>query len=128
MQLIKDSKSLTEAIAFYENKKNSEAGLLKHHFNFTIDSLNPLHIIKEKINDTIHSPGIKGKIVSAIFNIATGMFAKNLLLGGSLNPIKKMAVNLLQSQVSKLVDNPPTDIKDKSISFVQEALQKLKIK
>ena len=128
MQLIKDSKTLAEAISFYENKKKSESGLLKHNFNFTIDSLNPIHILKEKINETIHSPGIKGKIIGAVLNFGTGMFAKNLILGNSINPLKRMAVNLIQSQISKLVDNPPTDIKDKSISFIQESLQKLKIK
>lgn len=128
MQVIKDNKSLSEAIVFYQNKKKSEEGLLKHHFDFTVESLNPINIIKDKINNTIQTPGIKGKIVSTLFSIGTSIFTKNLILGNSLNPFKRMAVNLIQSQVSKLVDNPPTDIKDKSISFLQENLQKLKIK
>ncbi|WP_395052954.1 hypothetical protein [Flavobacterium sp.] len=128
MQRIKDNKTLTEAIAFYENKKKSELGLIKQHFDFTVDSLNPINVIKEKITSAVNSPGIKGKIFSTLFNLGTGMVTKNLLIGSSLNPIKKIAVTLLQTQVKKLVDNPPTDVKDKSISFVQDMLQKLKIK
>ena len=128
MQAIKDNKTLAEAIAFYENKKKSELGLIRQHFDFTVDSLNPLNIIKEKIATAINAPGIKGKLFNTLFTIGTGMIGNNFLVGKSLNPIKKIAINLLQSQVTKLVDNPPVNIKDKSISFIQEALQKLKIK
>ena len=128
MQAIKNNKTLSEAIAFYENKKKSELSLIKQHYNFTINSLNPINLIKEKITNAVSSPGIKGKIFSTLFNLGTGVVTKNLLIGSSLNPIKKIAFNLLQSQVKKLVDNPPTDVKDKSISFVQDMLQKLKIK
>ncbi len=128
MQVIKNNKTLTEVIAFYENKKKSELGLIKQHYSFTVDNLNPINLLKEKFTSAVNSPGIKGKIFSTLFNLGTGMVTKNLLIGSSLNPIKKMAFSLLQSQVKKLVDNPPTDVKDKSISFIQNALQKLKIK
>ena len=49
MQVIKNNKSLAEAIAQLELQKQTEEELLKEHFLYTVDSLNPLNIIKENI-------------------------------------------------------------------------------
>jgi hypothetical protein len=126
MQLIKDNKSLAQAIANLENIKKSETNLLKEHFVYTIDSLNPINIVKEKFNETINSPDLKGKFLSSLFSIGTGLVANNLIVGNSLNLIRKIAANLVQNQLSSL--NPDTDfLKEKGISLLKGTLQKLKI-
>ena len=53
MQLIKDNKSLAQAISSLENAKKSQKNLLKEHFVYTIDSLNPINVVKEKFLDHI---------------------------------------------------------------------------
>lgn len=128
MQVIKDNKSLAEAIAHFESVKKSEGNLLKEHFKFTIHSLNPINIVKEKFNETIHAPGIKGKILSSIFGIATGYFTNNLIVGSSSNPLKKIVGSFVQNKVASLSTLNTDDVKDKSISFLSDTLQKLKIK
>ena len=48
MQVIKDNKSLTAAIAELENVKKCEGILLRKHFEFTVHSLNPIKKKKKK--------------------------------------------------------------------------------
>ncbi|WP_395066873.1 hypothetical protein [Flavobacterium sp.] len=127
MQVIKDNRSLAKAIADLENVKKSEANLLKEHFNFTVDSLNPINMVKEKFNETFNSPDLKGKIFSTLFSVGTGLLTNNLIVGSSLNPIKKIAANLIQNQIVSLSQNTDA-IKEKGVTFLQDTLQKLKIK
>lgn len=127
MQVIKDNKSLAQAIAHLENVKKSEANLLKEHFNFTVYSLNPVNVVKEKFNEVLHTPGIKGKIYNTVFGLATGYFTNNLIVGSSSNPIKKMIGSFVQNKVATMsVDTE--EVKEKSLSFLTDTLQKLKIK
>lgn len=130
MQTIKNNKSLAAAIAHLENVKASEANLLNEHFKFTVHSLNPVNIIKEKFNDTIHAPGFKGMVFKNLFKVATGLATSNLVGGIGGGPIKKMIGSVLQTEVLSLVNNAAEtkDLKDKGISFLQSTLQKMKIK
>lgn len=129
MQVIKDNKSLAQAIAHLENVKRSEGYLLKEHFNFTVHSLNPINIVKEKFNQTIHAPGFKGKILSSVFGIASGYFTNSLLVGGSTNPIKKIIGTFIQNKIANLSQDVDTEeLKEKGITLLSDTLQKLKIK
>lgn len=127
MQVIKDNKSLAQAIANLENIKKSETNLLKEHFIYTIDRLNPINIAKEKFNETFNSPDLKGKIFTSLFSIGTGLVANNLIAGNSLNPVRKIAANLIQNQLSSLTIDTDS-LKEKGISILKDTLQKLKIK
>lgn len=130
MQIIKDNKSLAKAIADLENIKKSEKNLLKEHFDFTIYSLNPLNIIKEKFNNAINEPGLKGKIFKSVAGLATGYFANNVLIGSSNNPLVKIASSFVQSKISNLsLDTVDIkDVKQYGLTFLSDSLQRLKIK
>lgn len=136
MQTIKNNKTLTAAIQHLENVKQSEANLLKEHFYFTVDSLNPVNIVKEKFNDTINAPGFKGMIFKNLFKVATGLATSNIVGGLTGGPIKKMIGSVLQTQVLSLVDKATdtadstniVDVKEKGFSFLRNTLQKMKIK
>jgi hypothetical protein len=126
MQLIKDNKSLAQAIASLENAKKSQKNLLKEHFVYTIDSLNPINVVKEKFLETFNSNDLKGNFFSGLLSIGSGLVANNLIVGNSLNPIRKIVANLVQNQLSSL--NPDTDyLKENGISLLKGTLQKLKI-
>lgn len=130
MQTITNNKSLSEAILHLEGVKKSEETLLKQHFQYTVDSLNPINIVKEKFNETIHAPGFKGMIFKNLFKLGSGIFSANLaggLLSGSFKGLLSSAV---QNKVLSYVDNPEEihDIKEKGLSFLTKSLQKLKIK
>jgi len=145
---VRDNKSLNEAIAFLENQQKSEAYLLKEHFEFTKQELNPVNIVKDKIqdvkdkfHDAIASPSLKGKLLKGAVGLASGFLAKRFLLGSGGGIVSKIAGTALQTGVSSLLMKAPDtidemnigninigNIKDDGISMLQKGLGKLKIK
>ncbi|MET0759243.1 MAG: hypothetical protein ABWZ56_02415 [Flavobacterium sp.] len=128
MQVIKDTKSLTEAIALLENIHTSEGILLKEHFQFTVSSLNPLNIIKDKFTDTFSSPIFKNEIVKGSLGIATGLLSNSLIVGASGGLLNKVVASLVQTGISKVTSSNTEAIKDSGISFLKNVLTKMKIK
>ncbi|HLF51837.1 hypothetical protein [Flavobacterium sp.] len=128
MQVIKDTKSLAEAIALLENIHASEGTLLKEHFQFTVSSLNPMNIIKDKISDTFSSPIFKNEIVKGSLGIATGLLSNSLIVGASGGLLNKVVASLVQTGISKVTSTNTEAIKDSGISFLKNVLTKMKIK
>lgn len=128
MQIIKDTKSLAEAIALLENIHASEERLLKEHFQFTVSSLNPVNIIKDKISDTFSSPIFKNEIVKGSLGIATGLLSNSLIVGASGGLLNKVVASLVQTGISKVTSTNTEAIKDSGISFLKNVLTKMKIK
>ena len=136
MITVKDNKSLNEAITFLENKQKSEGYLLKEHFEFTKEQLNPVNIVKEKFHDVVSSPGLKGKLIKGAIGLASGFLTKRFVIGSGSGMISKLAGTALQTGVSGLLMNAPNNlenlnidtIKEDGISMLQKGLGKLKIK
>lgn len=128
---VTDNKSLNEAITFLENQRKSEMYLLKQHFEFTKEQLNPVTIIKEGFSDVISSPNLKDKLIKGALGIASGFFAKKLVIGTGGGIVSKIAGTALQTGVSALAMKMPDTmetVKDNGISMLQKGLDKLKIK
>lgn len=110
MQVIKDDQSLANAIRELENQQKAELNLLKSHFEFTIDSLNPVNIIKEKISgaassigETVSSDSFKNKALKLGVGLASGFLTKKLIVGSSGGLFKKLLGMGVQAAVSSLV-------------------------
>jgi hypothetical protein len=131
MITVKDNKSLNEAIAFLENQQQSDLYLLKEHFEFTKEQLNPIRIIKDGFSDAVSAPNFKGKLVKGVLGLASGFLAKKFVIGSGAGIIGKLAGTALQTGVSGLVMKAPENldgIKEGGISLLQKGLKKLKIK
>ena len=132
MITVRDNKSLSEAIAFLENQQKSDLYLLKEHFEFTKEQLNPIKIIKDGFSDAIHSPDLKSKLIKGAVGIASGFLAKKFVIGSGAGLVSKLAGTALQTGVTGLVmKNVPEDmgsVKDNGLSLLQKGLNKLKIK
>lgn len=129
---VRDNKSLNEAILFLENKRQSDLYLLKEHFEFTKEQLNPINIIKEEFNDAISSPNLKGKVIKGAVSLLSGFLAKKFVIGSGAGIVGKLAGTALQTGVTGLVMNKVPEnmgsVKDSGISLLQKGLRKLKIK
>lgn len=126
MQIIKDVKSLNQAIAELENVQKSELNLLRQHFKFTVHSLNPVNILKEKFNETISSPNFKGEIIQGAIRLTTGFFTNRLIVGSSSSVVQKVLGSLIQKGISRL--SIKTDsIKNSGVSVLKNVLAKMKI-
>lgn len=123
MQVIKNDQSLAEAIRVMENQQRAELSLLKAHFEFTIDNLNPVNIVKEKISevvssigDTVTSESFKSKALKIGVGLASGFLTKKLVVGSSGGFFKKLLGMGVQAAVSGLVmkqmPTPETDHSD----------------
>jgi len=129
---VKDNKSLNEAILFLERKQESDLYLLKEHFEFTKEQLNPVKIIKDEFKEAISSPNLTGKIVKGAVGLLSGFVAKKFVIGSGAGIVGKIAGPALQAGVTGLimknVPNNMESLKDNGISMLQKGLNKLKIK
>ena len=120
MQVIKDDRSLAEAILAMENQQKAELDLLKRHFDFTLDQLNPVNIVKEKfseavssVSETVSSDSFKNKALKFGVGLASGFLTKKLIVGSSGGLFKKLLGMAVQAGVSGLVMKKiPTPIDD----------------
>ncbi len=128
MQTITNNKTLCEAIAQLESVKASQLSLLKHHYKFTVDSLNPINIIKEKINETFTSPNLKSNLFKTGLGIVTGLLTNKFIVGPSGGIVKKIVGGLVQNNLSKLTTVDPEEMKESGKSFLKNVLSKMKIK
>jgi hypothetical protein len=129
---VRDNQSLNEAILFLERKQESDLYLLKEHFEFTKEQLNPIKIIKDEFSDAISAPNLTGKIVKGAVGLLSGFVAKKFVIGSGAGIVGKIAGPALQAGVTGLimknVPNNMESIKDNGISMLQKGLSKLKIK
>ncbi len=129
---VRDNQSLNEAIVFLEQKQQSDLFLLKEHFEFTKEQLNPINIIKDEFNEVISSPNLKGKLVKGAVSLLSGFLAKKFVIGSGGGIVSKLAGTALQTGVTGLVmKNVPekmSTVKDDGISLLQKGLNKLKFK
>lgn len=130
--IVRDNQTLNEAIIFLEQKQQSDLFLLKEHFEFTKEQLNPINIIKDEFNQAISSPNLKGKLVKGAVSLLSGFLAKKFVIGSGGGIVSKLAGTALQTGVTGLVmKNVPekmSTVKDDGISLLQKGLNKLKIK
>lgn len=131
MITVRDNKSLNEAIIFLEQKRQSDLYLLKEHFEFTKEQLNPINIIKDEFNDAISAPNLKGKLVKGAVGLLSGFLAKRFVIGQGAGIVGKIAGPALQAGVTGLimknVPNNAASLKQDGISLLQKGLRKLKI-
>ena len=121
MQVIKDDQSLAEAIRILENQHKSELNLLKAHFDYTIEHLNPVNIIKEKIGETVSNIGetvssssFKNKALKIGVGLASGFLTKKLVVGSSGGIFRKLLGMGVQAAVSGLVMKKIPTVEDTS--------------
>ena len=126
MSIIRNRQSLCEAIAHLENDQRSEWDLLKEHFQFTLHSLNPVNMIKEKFNETISSSKFQGKILQSVLGLATGFLSSRFIIGPSPNIFQKVLATAVQTGVSRVTVEPQA-IKNSGKSILKNVLTKMKI-
>ncbi|AWI26639.1 hypothetical protein [Flavobacterium pallidum] len=114
MQLINDDFSLGQAIKAMEMQREAEMQDLTDHFHYTVESLNPKNIIREKIQDITGGPTLKNKLIKLGVGLLGGFIARKVIVGKSHNFFKTMLGNVAQAAVSKMIIKTPLSAKPKS--------------
>ena len=128
MQVIKNNKSLAEAIEHLEGVRKSEGNHLHEHFKYTMHELNPITIVKQKFNSIFTSPTLRNEAIQAGMGLASGLLTNNLIVGASGGIIRKAIGMAAQAGITKMTAKDPEAIKISGASLLQSLLTKIKIK
>ncbi len=91
------SEILARDILILEVKRSSDLASLKTEAHDVLQSMRPINLIKNTIEDVTHSPEIKGDIGKAVIGMATGFLLKKLVFGSSKGIVKNSVGSIFQT-------------------------------
>lgn len=121
MPKITSAKSLKSAIIALENRQIAEEILLKEQFTATYESLKPINVLRNTINDLLTVTELKEPILETIAGVITGYISRFLIIRDSKNPFRRIAALLVQYGVTNLISKNSRSI----IRFILSYLQKI---
>lgn len=124
MEKITNSATLKEAIRNLENKQQELEIALKLEFHHSIEQLNPLNSIKSTIKNFATDPDITGTILNAAIGFTTGFISKKIFVGGSHNPITKLAGTLIELGIAGAVTKNPEKLKTLGLALLKKLFSK----
>jgi hypothetical protein len=106
MKSITTTGELQAAIKELELQQAGELTLLKEQYHETKEGFKLINIIKGTFKDAAASPGIKKDAINAAIGFTTGIVARKLMVGKTINPFKKLlGVAVEMAVASKAVKN-----------------------
>ena len=111
MTPIRTSADLKEAIRLLELQQDNELLLLKEEWRDTKEKLKPVNLIKSAFKQATDAPGAKTNLLKAAIGLTTGILAKKLFIGKSLNPFSKILGTVLEVFVAKKATKNADNIK-----------------
>jgi len=128
MQPITTSDELKNAIQILEFDQQVREQQLKEHVYLAIESLKPVNLIKSTIHDVVSSPYLIDNLLGAAMGLTSGYISKKIVLGKSVNVIRKLFGSLLQFGITNVVAQNSESIKTFGQSIYQYFQQSRKIK
>lgn len=111
MKLITTSADLKMAIQQLELQQASELILLKEAYKQTTENLKPANILKTALKNVVTAPDLKADVFNAAIGLTTGILAKKLMIGKTINPFKKLLGIIVEMTVANKVVKNADDIK-----------------
>lgn len=127
MKLITTSAHLKLAIQELELQQANELILLKEQFNKTSESLKPINLIKSTFKNAVSSPDLKTDVFNTVIGLATGVVAKKLMIGKTINPFKKLLGIIVEMAVANKVAKNADDIKSTGSSIFKKLFGKKEV-
>ena len=112
--------SLKESIRLLEIRQAEEGLALKIQFKETFESLKPVNLIKNTINDLTNSVEIRNSLFETIVSILTGYLTKKMMVSSNSNPFMKILGAILQFGVTSLVAKNAESIRN----FISDLIDK----
>jgi hypothetical protein len=111
MSSITNAAGLQNAVQQLEVQQAHELVLLKAAFNTTTESLQPINIIRSTLKNAMTAPDLKVDVIKAAIGLTTGVLAKKLMIGKTINPFKKLLGVLIEMTVANKVVKNADEIK-----------------
>lgn len=110
--------SLKESIRLLEIRQVEEGLALKVQFKETFESLKPVNLIKNAINDLASSVEIKNSLFETIVSIVTGYLTKKMMVSSKSSPLLKILGAILQFGVTSLVAKNADSIRNYVMNLI----------
>lgn len=111
MDKITSSTVLKLAIAKLEQQQASQWPLLKEEILNTAESLKLINILKGTFKEAMAVPDLKTSLLNGAIGLTTGVLAKKIILGRTLNPLSKLLGIILEMAVANKVTKNADGIK-----------------
>lgn len=111
MKSITTSADLKMAIQQLELQQANEFILLKEEYKKTYEGLKLINIIKSTFKEAVTAPDLKTDVIKAAIGLTTGIVAKKLMIGKTINPFKKLLGIILEMAVANKVAKNTDEIK-----------------
>lgn len=124
MQSITTSANLKAAIQQLELQQAEELFLLKEELLRTAESLKPINIIKNTFKEAVASPDLKTDLINSAIGLTTGILAKKVIIGKTLNPLSKLLGVALEMFVANKVSANTSQIKSLGNNIMKKLFNK----
>ncbi|MES2240046.1 MAG: hypothetical protein V4497_07275 [Bacteroidota bacterium] len=94
---------LDKAIARLELERDLKFEELKDQLAITYESVKPINLLKETLEDFKHSPDIKSNFLQSVVSIAGGYLSKKMVMGKSNSIFKKIMGYVLQYGLTNFI-------------------------
>jgi len=111
MQIINTSADLKNTIQQLEQKQAAEWLLLKGGLLDTYESLKLVNMLKRTFNEVATVPDLKTNVINAAIGLTTGIVTKKILIGKTLNTLKKLLGIIVEVAVAGKVAQNADGIK-----------------
>ena len=124
MKPITTSADLKMAIQQLEQQQAYEFALLKEELHATGEKLKPVNIIKRTFQNAVTGPDLKTNMLNAAIGVTTGILTKKLMIGKTINPLKKLFGALIEVAVANKVSKNADDIKSTGSAILKKLFSK----
>lgn len=94
--MISNAVELKDAIQKLESDKVVQVYLLRQEFEHAYESINPLSLIRDNLEDSPSSKFLGNNMISTSVGLATGFLIKKWIIGKSNNPVRAILGSAVQ--------------------------------
>lgn len=77
-----------------------------------MDSMSPMHLLKNTLKDVVNTPGLKGNLIDTAVGMGAGFLGKKLFVNKSGGLFKKMTGSALQFLLTSFVSRKLHEARD----------------
>jgi hypothetical protein len=124
MKPITTSAELKAAIQQLELEQKESFASLKEEFSTIQENFKLINIIKSTFKSAVDVPNLKTDIVNAAIGLTSGIMAKKLIIGKTLNPLSKLLGVALEMFVANKVTKNADELKSAGSRLVSKLFKR----
>jgi hypothetical protein len=124
MENITSVAGLKKAIELLEAEQTIKLQRLKEQFYPVCENLKPVNLLKSTLNDINSSSNLIDNIIGTALSLATGYFSNRLVVGTSVNRVRRLFGTILQLGVTNVVARHADAIKSYGRYFLKQIFRR----